>query len=194
MIKDWLLRAKYSNYNFVKSTIDKVVETLPLDNISQKSTRGNNSKQYKILEEKIDLIINDYSYFLNNLPQLKEKLNGKKLKFLSSWLVCGNEGSYHTLHQHNPSTDGGDSFTNTFNIATVLYLDVPKHNSTDSFDLEGDMYFMTLRDGYIKKNVITPEEGDFIIMPTYLWHGVYPQKKGLRRTLNMDFEVVDYEN
>lgn len=190
-MEDWLFKATYDNYYHVKNHMNNLVNNLSLDDISKKSTRGNNSKQYNINYNNIENIINDYSYFLDNITQLKEKLRGKKLRFKSAWLVEGQKGGYHTLHQHNPSKDDGQTFTNEFNLATVLYLDVPKHNSTDSFDLEGDFYFLTLKNDYIKKNVITPIEGDLMIMPSYMWHGTYPQKEGLRRTLNIDFEVFN---
>ena len=39
-------------------------------------------------------------------------------------------------------------------------------------------------------NNIIPKLGDLIIMPIHIFHGAYPQSKGTRQTLNMDFEVV----
>jgi len=31
-------------------------------------------------------------------------------------------------------------------------------------------------------------------MPVHILHGSYPQPKGIRQTLNLDFEVVDRKN
>ena len=41
----------------------------------------------------------------------------------------------------------------------------------------------------IKYHEIQPEKGMMIVMPTKTLHGTYPQPRGLRHTLNLDFGV-----
>ena len=56
---------------------------------------------------------------------------------------------------------------------------------------EGQFYFFLLKNNKIEYNEIQPEEGMMIVMPTKTLHGSYPQAKGLRHTLNLDFEIIE---
>ena len=52
--------------------------------------------------------------------------------------------------------------------------------------------FLLLRDNNNNIHPLTfePKIGDIYIFPVHVFHGTYPQHDGLRRTLNLDFEVV----
>jgi len=78
-----------------------------------------------------------------------------------SWTVIGEEGSYHTIHDHGPNS-----------VCSVTYLEVPYHPLTP-----------------VKHKVvhISPKPGMIVIFPSWLLHGVYPQGPGIRQTLNVDF-------
>lgn len=97
----------------------------------------------------------------------------------SGWTVIGEEGSYHTAHDHGPE-----------NISTVLYTSVPLKQE----DPEGVIYFMLDGGGYSpvsKPNFrlfhVCPRVGTLVIFPSFIIHGVYPQGAGKRQTINIDF-------
>ena len=54
---------------------------------------------------------------------------------------------------------------------------------------KGDIFFIRDKNLNITYHEIKPKEGSLIIMPIHIFHGAYPQAKGLRQTLNMDFEI-----
>jgi hypothetical protein len=142
-------------------------------NIKLKSTRGLKSKQYKLLQtednkEVFDIVKKETVRCLK-----KHRSKNLDIKPVSSWIVCGQEHGYHELHRHNnnPLSDS---------IATVTYLDVPKSKDKGTFYciVEGNAYG------------ITPKVGKLLILPVNVFHGTYPQGKGLRTTLNIDFEII----
>lgn len=105
--------------------------------------------------------------------------NWRELHACSAWTVTGEEGSYHTVHEHGP-----------MNICSVTYLKVPKGQESPA----GQIYFILHADGYNPLSTpafrvfhIQPQEGMIVIFPSWLLHGVYPQGPGLRQTLNIDF-------
>jgi hypothetical protein len=105
--------------------------------------------------------------------------NWKKIHAYSAWMVTGEKGSYHTLHDHGPN-----------NISSVLYLNVPDKPN----DPEGQIYFVFHSDSYSSLSIprtrtmhFVPGRGSLVIFPSWIPHGVYPQGDGLRRTLNVDF-------
>ena len=162
-----------------KINIDKLLPLIdklqgePVD-LSNRSSRGEKSIQYNLFnyienfKEAINLVVDNLS-------------KNKKYKLLSAWTVIGEEDSYHLVHKHN-------GYKN--HIATVLYLKVPKKQ----FHKSGDFYyFFKDKNGNIKKETISPEVGSLIVMPINTYHGAYPQGEGIRQTLNLDFEVIDYE-
>lgn len=100
-----------------------------------------------------------------------------------AWSVVGEEGSYHTIHDHGPSR-----------ICTITYLEVPEVSETP---YQGQVYFVLQCDPYspvshVKHKVvhITPRPGLMVIFPSWILHGVYPQGPGIRQTLNIDFDPV----
>lgn len=97
----------------------------------------------------------------------------------SSWTVIGEEGSYHTIHEHGVS-----------NICSVTYLKVPKGQEPPAgqifFVMHGEPY-SPLATPQARIFHIQPHEGMIVIFPSWMLHGVYPQGPGTRQTLNIDF-------
>lgn len=98
-----------------------------------------------------------------------------------AWTVIGEEGSYHTIHDHGPNS-----------ICSVTYLEVPEKNKND--EKAGQVYFVLQSDPYhpltpVKHKVvhISPKPGMMVIFPSWILHGVYPQGPGIRQTINVDF-------
>ena len=124
--------------------------------------------------------------------KVKDEFNKKfdkdiVLSCVGAWTVKGQEHSYHTLHHHHrryanrpeSAPKGGKNF-----ISVVTYLHVPKRR----WDGDGAFYFAQLEDGILVAHHLDPEPGTFVIMPSNMLHGAYPQPAGLRQTLNLDFE------
>ncbi len=98
-----------------------------------------------------------------------------------AWTVIGEEGSYHTIHDHGPNS-----------VCSVTYIEVPEQNKND--DKAGQIYFVLQSDPYhplapVKHKVlhVAPKPGMIVIFPSWILHGVYPQGQGIRQTLNVDF-------
>ena len=105
--------------------------------------------------------------------------NWTNLHACSAWTVVGDEGSYHTIHDHGPN-----------NICSVTYLKVPKEQESPA----GQIFFVMHADPYSPLSVptfrvfhIQPQENMIVIFPSWMQHGVYPQGPGIRQTLNIDF-------
>ena len=94
-----------------------------------------------------------------------------------TWTVEGQEHSYHILHRH-----GKPEVRCNENLATVLYLNVPKQG--------GEFYFILEKNTGIEPHIIKPEVGDLFLFPWSVYHGVYPQGPGLRKTVNMDYNYT----
>jgi len=169
---DWIIRDNISITNISKVVKQGIQTTSPIS-LDSKSTTGENVKQYDLFQ------------YLNNNPaidKIKEKilLNLEKyldvklnnLKLLSAWTVLGYKNSYHTLHKHNNKQN---------HVSSVLYLNVKK---------VGSFYYVYKKNEEIKCGTHKPHIGDLLIFPVWLWHGTYPQSKGLRQTLNLDFEII----
>ena len=116
---------------------------------------------------------------LNLDTHLKFKCN--ELTLLNAWSILGDEHSYHSLHKHNNKTNF---------ISSVIYLTVPKFDDYKyPGNSPGDFYYVYQQDQEIQYNNHKPQIGDLLILPVWLWHGTYPQTKGLRQTLNLEFEI-----
>jgi hypothetical protein len=178
--KDWLIKSNLE-INDCRKIIKNVTDNLiPIDT-KLKSTRGKYSKQYDILLEfeKNNELKKILNIIKNHIFQiLKTKFNYEfDLQILSAWTVYGKKGSYHATHRHNDRKKP--------HISTILYLQIPKNSN----DLDGAFYFFINKNGDIEINTFIPKVSDFIIMPAWIYHGVYPQAKGLRQTLNIDFSI-----
>jgi hypothetical protein len=139
-------------------------------------------KGWPALREKYELIVQREIVNYGLMPS-----NWSKLHACSAWTVTGEEGSYHTVHEHGP-----------MNVCSVTYLKVPPAPPINEDKLEnpvsGQIYFIMHADGYNPLSVpnfrvlhITPQEGMIVIFPSWMLHGVYPQGPGIRQTLNIDF-------
>jgi len=160
------LKAFTININGIKSKIDHLTSSMTPVDLTNRSTRGKLSKQYifknyKDIKEIIEFII-------LNLKIIYPKDN---FKLKAAWTVYGQKDSYHLFHKHDKTQKNC--------IATIIYLEVPKKEP-------GDFGYIINEEAYR----ISPEKGLFCVMPINLLHGAYPQGKGLRQTLNLDFEVV----
>jgi len=172
-MNDWIVHTNI-NVSSIKNKIEKIIKkTKPvsLEDLDLISTRGAKSKQYVITKFKEDF--KDVQKKVIKEIQ-KYVFKNEDLKLQSAWTVKGYENGYHLAHNHSEHK-----------VATVIYLDVPKktiHNP-------GYFYYFIQENGKIKYNTIEPKKGSLIIMPIHIFHGCYPQAKGLRQTLNMDFGV-----
>jgi hypothetical protein len=174
---DWLFET-YITKEEVKKIKKILSETIVENRIPNRfeiqSTTGD-IQQYslhKLLDSHIhDLVKSKTKEILieNNILKIENNLNHK-----ASWTVYGQEGSYHTTHNH--SQKGFES-----KISTVLYLDCPK-----SYSHSGLFYAFFRSNEIILKE---PEIGKLIIFPSWIYHGTYPQPKGLRHTLSIDFTL-----
>jgi hypothetical protein len=156
----------------------KKCKTTPVkdDLLKSKSTQGINSFQIELTN------IDELSKLF--LEAMKGVIETNNLKPTSCWSVSGEEGSYHRIHRHMPFN--GEDVEKTNRISTVLYLDIPSKTNV----ADGDFYFVVKENNEIKSYSIEPKVGDFIVMSANVFHGTYPQSKGLRITLNMDFIYV----
>ena len=156
----------------------KKCKTTPVkdDLLKSKSTQGINSFQIELTN------IDELSKLF--LEAMKGVIETNNLKPTSCWSVSGEEGSYHRIHRHMPFN--GEDVEKTNRISTILYLDTPPKTRV----ADGDFYFVIKENNEIKSYSIEPKVGDFIVMSANVFHGTYPQSKGLRRTLNMDFIYV----
>lgn len=113
--------------------------------------------------------------------------NNIDLEYFNGWTVVGRENSYHKIHKHNLGRFDG--------ISTVLYLNVPETNNENL--PENNIYLVTNLNQknpfYLQNNDVThinPEVGKLLIFPDWVLHGTYPQTKGIRQTLNIDYKLV----
>ena len=147
--------------------------TSTLTDITNRSTRGKNSIQTTLSNcEGLEKVFR--KYVSTEVDWLD------RCKCNHSWIVKGDEGSYHQLHRHLLPYD---YTTLTNDISCVYYLEVPKHSNEG----DGAFYFLFENNGFIEHKQIQPQVGDLVIMPSTVWHGVYPQAKGTRRVVNMEF-------
>ena len=98
-----------------------------------------------------------------------------------TWTVEGHKHSYHELHRHSQS--GKEHIRYNNNLCTVLYLNVPK--------VGGEFYFILEKNTGIETYVIKPKVGDLLLFPWSVYHGVYPQGSGLRKSVSLDFDLSE---
>jgi hypothetical protein len=120
------------------------------------------------------------------LSAVREVLTGKNINLLNAWTVLGQEKGYHVVHSHDPNNTIQDQ-----KIATVLYLNTTPKSEWQLINEEeaGNFYALYYRNDKINYWTYAPKKGDLLIFPSNTFHGTYPQPKGLRQTLNMDFQV-----
>jgi hypothetical protein len=197
----WIIE-DYLDSNLVEEI--KLIIQENLDNLYKNkegySTSGKNSEQYWLIHRKDEFLVSDSRFYkfeeeyknqiLNrikvaNLFDEKKKEN-IDLNYLNAWSVIGEENSYHTIHCHNEGIFDG--------ISTLVYLEVPDTNIED--DPENNIFLATNvepKNPYYYENTncldINPEVGKLLIFPDWVLHGTYPQTKGIRQTLNIDYKI-----
>lgn len=188
--------------NEIKCFFDNHLEFLYKDKKGY-STKGKNSEQYWIQKNGKDKFYYSNNEYKNIEQKFRKEIHGRlkaasllrneeiELYQSSSWSVIGDEGSYHTVHNH--STEGRMD-----GIVTVLYLNVPKSicdNSSNSifliFNVEPSVNFINSTCPSIYN--VDPKDGTLLIFPPHIPHGTYPQTKGIRQTFNVDY-VFKYKN
>ena len=158
----------------IKTLLDDKVRTLKPINIKDenRSTKGKDSIQYHLDVEDNKKIIDIIS---KHTKKILENFNFENftLRPLAMWSVYGQENGYHTFHAHNNKK--------LPHIATVTYLDISKYDKQ-----RGGEFYGLLNNKYFE---FQPEVGTFIVLGINVFHGAYPQGKGLRRTINLDLEI-----
>lgn len=180
---DWIKKTEISQEmsTRLKTEIDETIKNNKIPNSTLgKSTTGVNSKQFNLFEYKTNL--SKVIDCINPIVENHLKLNGllkseNSLKITSMWTVLGNEGCFHTIHNHNKR--------NINHISTVTYLEISKNNI-----FQPGSFFSILK-GPEENTVFEhhPNKGDILIFPVWVLHGTYPQGRGLRQTLNIDFAI-----
>ena len=170
---DWIIIDSINTKPFLKM-VKKTIKDMSPISLIYKSTTGKNAKQYDLFDRfQHNTMINQIkkTISLNLQKHLGYKINN--LKLLSAWTVLGYKNTYHTLHKHNSKRN---------HVSSVIYLKVPKSNKYS-------FYYLRNHNEEIFCERLNPKEGDIFIFPVWLWQGVYPQsERGLRQTLNLDFE------
>lgn len=187
---NWVIIDHIGNLDLPKKVLETVTEN---DWSDYTSAKGPKSKQHYIINprwmpapdhkqpdgwpelcDKFKSIVQKEVVYHGLMP-----MDWGELHAVSAWTVVGEEGSYHTIHEHGP-----------MNICSVTYLKVPEHQEYP----QGQIYFVMHSDGYTGLSTpssrvlhVQPQEGMIVIFPSWMLHGVYPQGKGTRQTLNIDF-------
>ena len=177
---DWAIKLNINANNY-KIAINKKIKLLKEIDVTNKSTRGKKSKQYDLFEtfkndSDLYFIVDEIKKYITE--QLKSIIKYDfSLILNSAWTVIGRKGSFHTVHKHNEKIP---------HLSVILYLETPKISA----DYEGAFYFFFNRNGTVECQQLIPKTNDCLVMPVWIYHGVYPQGSGKRQTLNFGFEVV----
>jgi len=180
---DWFIKETISEDKVkeVQREIEKVILNNNIEsNIHLTSSTGN-IKQYNLVNHiGQTYIIDELSQLI--LDKLKEKkliIKNDELSRQQCWTAIGKENSYHTVHSHN------SSFIKA--IVCVFYLQVPEKDHEDVHNRSGNFFMFSRRNELME---FSPKVGDFLIFPTWIYHGTYPQLKGFRQTLNIDYTIL----
>jgi len=170
---NWIIKKEINIKNFDSIINNSIIKK---DDLTLKSTRGFLSEQYDLFDNKesFNIVTEEIK---NELKKINKDID---YNLVAAWTVIGKENSYHEVHRHNER--------NVNHVATVLYLNVPERNMHQSGDF---YYFIKNSLNNISCEIISPKKGTLIVMPIDLLHGSYPQSKGIRQTLNLDFEMVN---
>ena len=182
---DWIIKTTVK-LDAILPIVDNLTNTLDAIDLSKepKSTRGNDSVQWQLISVKD----NEWVEIVEAI-KIKIKDEWKKkfdqdilLALAGAWTVKGQEHSYHTLHNHQKNNTDVSK-----RISTVIYLQMPEKR----WNGDGAFYFVIQEKEKLISCHIDPEPGTYVIMPSDMLHGAYPQPAGLRQTLNLDFQWKD---
>lgn len=182
-MNNWLIVEKLNLNDVVlfKDTIDNIIQSKNItSSILNKSTTGVSSKQYELVE------------YLKNLENITKVIQNKvkdalaknnitnlpfDLKVINAWTIMGYEYCFHKIHRHGVLNN---------HISTVMYLNL----SENTEDMPGNFYAILQDDKCMNFHYErSPQLGELIVFPVSVFHGTYPQGKGLRQTLNVEFEI-----
>ena len=182
-LDDYLIQSNIDITGF-KDKIDTIVDTIDPEDMNKVSTKGFNSKQFRLWEdrEKLSDVIEKIKDSVIENFKFTHNKNINKIKLVNLWTVYGQENSYHKLHYHINFKNTNKALNH---ISTVTYLSVAEKNIHQS----GNFHFVYLKNNQVCYEEIDAKKGNILIMPVRIWHGSYPQGKGLRQTLNLDFEI-----
>ena len=177
--KDWVIHHRIEDITEIKKNVDSTTENKISMEDEGLSTKGKYSKQY-VISDFSDKRFEQINKEVQNILKIHFKEN---FKIWQAWTIHGYQYGYHTLHNHK----GMKEEEPHADICTVIYLDVPPRD----MHFTGEI-FLLLRDKNNEIHPLTfePKIGDIYIFPVHVFHGTYPQDKGLRQTLNLDFEVI----
>ena len=192
---NWLIEDKLDNelLNDIKCFFDKNLKDLYCDNKGY-STTGDNAQQYWIEKKGEKPFYYKNKEYEEIEQRFREGIYGRlkaasllksddiQLRQGTAWTVIGEEGSYHTIHNHADGRMEG--------ISVVLYLNVPDsedHSNCIFLVLHTDPSSHFINQGCPSVYHIEPEVGKVLIFPYNIPHGTYPQTKGTRQTFNIDY-------
>ena len=180
---DWFIQETISNdkVDQIKNEIEKVIITNNIESNTHLTSSTGNIDQYNLIHHiGQTYIIDELSELIfNKLQERKLVIKNNELSRQQCWTVIGNEGSYHTVHSHNAS------FIKA--IVCVFYLEVPEKDHEDIHNRSGNFFMFSRRNQLME---FSPKVGDFLVFPTWIYHGTYPQLKGSRQTLNIDYTIL----
>ena len=195
---NWLIEDQLDNelLNDIKNFFDKNLEFLYKDKEGY-STTGENTEQYWIKMKGKKHFHYKNKEYEDIERRFREGIYGRlkaasllksddiQLRQSTAWTVIGEEGTYHTIHNHTDGVMGG--------VSVVLYLNVPESehdNKSNSIFLvlHTDPSSHFLKHGCPSYRHVKPEAGTLLIFPYHVLHGTYPQTKGIRQTFNVDYE------
>ena len=173
-MNDWLIIDKIEIELIKKFVITNINKSNKID-LKSKSTVGKKSKQYNLLNKVKNTSLEEK--IKTKIKKLLKISDG--LEILNAWTVIGEKGSYHKLHNHFSNLDKNI-------ICSVIYLETPEKKDNENVN-----FYCAYMDKYKQVQYFShkPEVGDIIVFPSWLLHGVYPQDKGLRQSLNIDFKI-----
>lgn len=185
--EDWLIQTNIDKISLIKKTVNDSLNNLKKQDLKKLSTRGHGAKQFSLTElmNKDETFKPILEHIKNKIQfEFKERTGGMpELELNNAWTVLGNTNSFHLAHCHTKGR---------FNIiSTVIYLSIPSKdpNNIKTKD-KGDFYYFLINNGKNLYYQIYPDIGQFFIFPSWIWHGSYPQIKGIRQTLNLDFNII----
>lgn len=173
--KDWVIHDRIEDVAEIKKNVDSITENMTASNDEGLSTKGQYSKQYAF----IDFFDTRFVRINKEVQDILKMHIKENFSIWEAWTIYGYQYGYHTLHNHKYKKPHAD-------ICTVTYLDVP----TKHMHFTGET-FLLLRDknNDIHPFTFEPKIGDIYIFPSHILHGTYPQDKGLRQTLNLDYNI-----